>query len=203
MAKEKKEVIKKRYWSFVFYPESAPTDWKEILQETGLEIAISPLHDKDINPTGEEKKAHWHGILCYNGPQTFNAVKTLTDKLNAPIPKPLESVRGYYRYFTHMDNPEKYQYDEKDIQCINGFNIRAFMEMTRAEVNEAKKGIQQLIRDENIIEYCDLLDHLIDAELFDWLDVAYNNTMMLNAYIKSRKYKAQEQIREAMEALNL
>ncbi|WP_440138065.1 Rep family protein, partial [Staphylococcus aureus] len=21
-----------------------------------------------------------------------------------------------YRYFTHMDNPEKYQYDEKDIK---------------------------------------------------------------------------------------
>ena len=43
---------KKRYWAFVLYPESAPSDWKDILQSTGLVCAISPYHDKDINPDG-------------------------------------------------------------------------------------------------------------------------------------------------------
>ena len=47
---------KERYWSFILYPESAPENWKEILQETGLQIAISPLHAKYINPDGELKK---------------------------------------------------------------------------------------------------------------------------------------------------
>lgn len=46
----------KRYWAFVLYPESAPENWKDILQETGLSCCVSPLHDKDTNPTGEAKR---------------------------------------------------------------------------------------------------------------------------------------------------
>ena len=40
--------IKKRYWAMVLYPDSAPQNWEELLQETGLQCAISPLHDKDL-----------------------------------------------------------------------------------------------------------------------------------------------------------
>ena len=44
MAQDAKNV-KKRNWAFVAYPESMPTNWLEILQETGAPIAISPLHE--------------------------------------------------------------------------------------------------------------------------------------------------------------
>ena len=94
---------------------------------------------------------------------------------------------------THKDNPEKYQYDDKDIKPINGFNILNYIEMTKAEVAEHKRKIQQLIRDFDFKEYCDLLDFLADASDFDALDVAMNNTLMFNAYIKSRKFKLQEE----------
>ena len=57
--------VKKRNWTFVLYPESAPADWREQLQKTGLLCAISPLHDRDVNPDGEVKKAHYHVILIY------------------------------------------------------------------------------------------------------------------------------------------
>ena len=116
--------IKKRNWAFVLYPESAPKDWKEQLQQTGLSVAISPLHNKDLDPTNTPKKAHYHIILCYSGPTSYNVVKRLTDSLNQPIPIALEQVRGYYRYFTHIDNPDKYQYDEKEIFHLNGFSMR-------------------------------------------------------------------------------
>ena len=46
---------KNRNWTFLIYPESAPNDWFEILQNTGLPFAVSPLHDKDFNPTGDQK----------------------------------------------------------------------------------------------------------------------------------------------------
>ena len=127
--------MKKRNWAFVLYPESAPENWKELLQQTGLGIAISPLHNKDINPTGETKKAHYHIILTYDGPTTYNNVRSLTELLGQPIPQPLEQVRGYYRYLTHKDNPEKAQYDEKDIITYNGFNIQDFVELTSSEVS--------------------------------------------------------------------
>lgn len=184
------KILKKRNWAFVVYPESAPSDWIEQLQQRGVVGAISPLHDKDLNATGEPKKAHWHVIVTYEGPTAQSVVERLTERLNAPKPIPLEQVRGYYRYLTHKDNPEKAQYDEKDIQTLNGFDIRDFVEMTKSEVNAKIRIIQELIRTLDISEYADLLDYLMDNdELADEYDVAINHTILLNTYIKSRRYK--------------
>lgn len=181
--------IKKRNWAFVLYPESAPADWLEQLRLTGLQCAISPLHDIDLNPTGEPKKAHYHIILCYSGPTSYNVVKTLTDKLNQPIPQALEQVRGYYRYLTHKDNPEKAQYSESDIRTLNGFNISDYVELTKSEVIEIKKNLQQLIRNLDLLEYSDFMDYLQDNELNLEYDVASCNTYFFEKYITSRRNK--------------
>ena len=175
----------------VLYPESAPADWREQLSLTGLPCAISPLHDKDINATGEPKKAHYHIILCYDGPTTFNAVKRLTDALNSPIPQPLEQIKGYYRYLTHKDNPEKYQYVESDISTINGFNIADFEELTKSEIHHIKINLQNIVRGNDITEYSDLLDFLLDNEMMTEHEVASNHTLFINGYIKSRRFKKQ------------
>ncbi len=185
-----KKNVKKRNWAFVLYPESAPENWKEQLQLTGLPCVISPIHDKDVNPDGTPKKAHHHIILVYGSPTTYNNVKTLTDRLNQPIPQPLDQIRGYYRYLTHKDNPEKYQYDEKDIVSINGFDISDFVEISKSEVLEIKSKLQSLIRELNIIEYADLLDYIQDNGEKTEYDVASSNTIFFNTYIKSRRYKA-------------
>lgn len=184
---EKKENTKKRNWTFVLYPESAPQDWFERLKLSGLMSAISPLHDKDVNPTGEKKKAHYHVLLVYSGPTTYNAVAKFTASLNATIPQPLESLRGMYRYFTHKDNPEKYQYEESEIVTVNGFNIADLVELTKSEVNELKKNILKLVRDVNITEYSDLVDFLVDNEMTSEYDVAINNTFFFHTYITSRR----------------
>lgn len=151
--------------------------------------AISPLHDKDINPTGEAKKAHYHVLLVYSGPTTYNAVAKFTASLNATVPQALESVRGMYRYFSHKDNPEKYQYNESEIKCINGFNIADLVELTKSEVNELKRAVIQLIRDNDIREYATLVDVLMDAEMSAEYDVVVNNTFFFNSYIASRRYR--------------
>jgi len=180
--------VKKRNWAFVLYPESAPKDWREQLQKTGLQCAVSPLHDKDLNPTGEPKKPHYHVILCYSGPTAYNVVKRLTNgQLGQTIPQPLEQVRGYYRYLTHADNPEKAQYSKVDIQTLNGFDIREFVELTRSEVAKAKREILQLIRDNGITEYRVLMDILMDGGegTADMFDVASSNTLFFKAYLTS------------------
>ena len=52
--------IKKRNWAFVCYPESLPDNWQDILIESGIPFAISPLHDRDMNADNTEKKPHYH-----------------------------------------------------------------------------------------------------------------------------------------------
>lgn len=186
----KKSNVKKRNWVFVLYPESAPSDWVEQLRLTGLQCVISPLHDKDIDPTGEPKKAHHHIILCYAGPTSFNVVKQLTERLNQPIPQALEQVRGYYRYLTHKDNPDKAQYSDDDIRTLNGFNISDFVELSKSEVLEIKRKLQSLIREIEIFEYSDFMDYLLDNEMSLEYEVGSNNTYFFEKYISSRRNKA-------------
>lgn len=187
-----KENVKKRNWAFVLYPESAPADWREQLTKSGIQAAVSPLHDRDLNADGEPKKPHYHVILVYGNPTTYNNVKSFTNgKLGQTVPQPLEQVRGYYRYLTHEDNPEKEQYSKSDIQLINGFDIRDFVEMTKSEVTRYKRELLDFIRDNNLIEYSDLLDILLDGgeATADLFEVASNHTLFLTKYIASRRYK--------------
>lgn len=183
------KIIKKRYWAFCGYPESLPDDWKEQLIQTGLPCAISPLHDRDVNPTGETKKPHYHVILCYNGPTALSVVEKLTRQLGQPNPQAIENVKGYYRYLSHRDNPEKAQYDENEIETLNGFNVADYSDLTRSEVLEVKQKIIAIIRSCDIIEYCDLMDMLLDdGMMLEW-EVASSHTFFFEKYITSRRYK--------------
>lgn len=194
--KPKEDVIKSKFWAAEVYPDSAPEDWMDIIKISGLVAAISPIHDKDVNATGEPKKPHYHLILCWEGPTTLNnARKFVMGKLNGPTPFELKSVRGMYNYFTHRDNPEKYQYDEKDIVHINNFCLSDFVELTRREVDNTLKKIIKIINDVGISEYFSLMSFLDDNGLHDEWDVAKNNTFFLNTYITSKR-NAERQIAE-------
>lgn len=181
--------VKKRNWALVAYPESLPEDWRDMLVQTGLAIAISPLHDRDLDPTGEPKKAHYHLILCYPGPQTYNAVKTLADSLHCPIPQPLDSIRGYYRYFTHKDNPEKAQYQESDITTLNGWNLLDYQDLTRSELQAQILEIHTLVLNLDILEYSDLLDYLRENGQLTMYEVASTHTILFQSYLASRRHK--------------
>lgn len=180
-------MIKKRNWAFVLYEESAPENWKEILKLKGISFAVSPYHDKDINPDGTVKKPHYHIILCFGSPTTYNNVKSITDELSQPIPISLESVRGYYRYFTHKDNPEKYQYNDSEIELFNGFDVSDVL--NAFEVFQCLKQIQSMIIEKNIVEYCELLDYLLNQEFMELWNVACSHTLFLNTYITSKRNK--------------
>ena len=78
-AKRKREAQKRadakragrsRNWATVVYPESTPSDWQQVLADTHAYAMVSPLHDRDQNPDGTPKKAHWHVLV------QFDVVKT-------------------------------------------------------------------------------------------------------------------------------
>ena len=192
---EKPKKIKKgRNWAFVVYPESLPNNWQDIIYETGLPMAFSPLHDKDVNPDGTPKKPHYHVVCYYDSPTTYECVKeNVTDKLNGSFPIKLESLKGMYRYHIHQDNPEKYQYKDYERQFFNGFDVHRVGDYTYNEISNMLKEIQKFICVNGIVEYSDLLDILLDNEMYELWDVAKNNTLLLNTYISSRRYKTTQE----------
>lgn len=71
MAAEKTRDTRVRNFATVVYPESAPENWQDILSRHCVPAFISPLHDKDINPTGEPKKPHYHVVLMFEGKKSL------------------------------------------------------------------------------------------------------------------------------------
>ena len=105
---------KTRNWAFIVYPDSVPLGdnsgwWKEILRSQNIPMFISPLHTPVINSNDEhERKAHYHVIVMYDGPKTYKQAKELSLLVNGSNPIRIESLRGYARYISHLDNPEKH-----------------------------------------------------------------------------------------------
>lgn len=188
MSKSVTQNTKKRNWCAVAYPESAPDDWLDILRATGLPIAISPLHDKDVEGDGiTPKKPHWHIIMSWPGPTTFAVAKKLTDSIKATIPQALESIRGNYRYFTHKDDPDKAQYNDCDIQLVNGFNVQDFVEMTKSEVLQISKQLLRTIQDQGFVEHSHFMDWLMENGTPEEFDVARSSTYFFATYLTSRR----------------
>ena len=192
---EKLKNIKGRCWAFVCYPDSLPDDWVESVRNCGLPMAFSPLHDKDLNPTGEEKKPHYHVICYYENPTTANNVyNNVCKPLNATIPIKLESMRGMYRYHIHLDNPEKYQYNDSDREFFNGFDVSLVSSLTATEEFKLLRQIIIFINDNKIFEYSDLINILINNELFDMFEVACRKNSVLSTYISSKRNKSKDML---------
>ena len=163
---------KGRDWASCCYPESMPSNWLEILQDTKIQIAISPLHDKDLNPDNTPKKPHYHILFRFEGPTTKNRVKAICDSINAVNPIKIDSARGMYRYHIHIDNPEKYQYDDRDRILLNGFDTSNLNTFTEMEFDKMENDIIDLIEAIGITEYHDLLYYLRCNQYMNLLHIA-------------------------------
>lgn len=183
MTRNSSRTVKGRDWTFIVYPESAPTNWREILDETHMRWIESPLHDRDVDVDGEPKKAHWHIMLSADGPITENAVKKIIEPLNCTIPAKVGSGRGLVRYMIHMDNPEKFQYSADEIIPHNGAEVAPYFEMTKTNKMVALKEIMTYIYDNRVVNYADFLMVCIQHS-DDWFDIATNhNTLAINKMI--------------------
>jgi phenylpropionate dioxygenase-like ring-hydroxylating dioxygenase large terminal subunit len=180
-----------RNWLAEVYTDSAPENWRDILDETHLEWVEGPLHDKDVNPDGSTKKPHWHIILLFPSVQTFEQVKQITDSVHGPIPLPCKTVKGSIRYMVHKDHPDKFQYDWGDIKCHGGADLNDLCAPTHTERLQIQQDILTFSRESGIVEFSDLVNHCIDEGLHEWLNILLNfSTLSITAYLRSARHKA-------------
>ena len=178
-----------RNWALIVYPDSAPENWREIINSWHIAWAHSPLHDKDINPNSEEdKKAHWHVVLLFDSVKSFDQVRELTSVLNCPIPQQVNSIIGTVRYFIHLDNPEKYQYPRDEICSFGNIDIDEILKPSKSMVVSFVKQIQNLLVEHNIYEFSDAAEFLQEAHP-DLFETFFTHTFYFTSYLKSRFYK--------------
>lgn len=121
------------------------------------------LHDKDCyledifeddkktikHNKGDIEKAHFHVLISFHHPHTFTAVKKLfTTEVDKPRVEVVRDMVAQYRYLTHKDNPEKYQYPDRDIESndINYYEKLTIEGQKRDTDNIAESIINDLIR---------------------------------------------------------
>lgn len=176
-----------RNFATVVYPDSAPENWQEILSEQFVPAFISPLHDKDKNPTGEPKKPHWHVMLMFDGVKTIEQAAEIFQKIGGVGCEVVQSQRGYARYLTHMDNPEKQQYNAEDVRQLCGADYNGSIGL----VTDKYKAIGEMIdycEENGIVSYSELLKYC-RMERFDWFRVLCDNgTVVMKEYLKSKSW---------------
>lgn len=179
-----------RTWTFVLYPESAPENWKDIIDEMHLEWVQSPLHDKDKNATGESKKAHWHILILFQGKKSYDQVKEITDALDAPIPERCHNAKAMVRYMAHLDNPDKAQYDIADIKAYGGVDIAELLRPSSSERYTIINEMIAYIQGASITEFQDIVDYARLNEFDRWFPLLCDNSAyIVNQYIKSQRHR--------------
>lgn len=180
-----------RNWTFVAYPESAPQNWRDILDDEHIQWIESPLHDKDINADGEAKKPHWHILVMFEGKKSFEQVKELTEKIHATIPQKCASAKGLVRYMAHLDNPEKVQYDRGSIIGHGGADVSEYLKPTSSSRYQLISEMRQWINETDCVEFCDLFDYAAENHFDDWFPLLCDNSAyIMGEFIKSRRNRS-------------
>ena len=179
-----------RTWTFVVYPDSAPTDWRDILDSIMTPWVESPLHEFDVNPTGEVKKPHWHILMMFEGKKSFEQMKALLEPLNCPIPQIAHNAKGVVRYMAHLDNPEKHQYAASAIIGHCGADVAEFLKPTSACRYELIREMMSFVRVNGIVEFQDLVDYAMEERFDDWFPLLCDNSaFVVGNYIKSQRHR--------------
>lgn len=199
MAKPREPPAKSKYFCCILYPSSTTYDVDKIimaLAKEHLTFAVSPIHDKDIEEDGSPKKAHYHLLLAFSSATTLNNIRGWFNACGMPE-SDLHSVRvcasavGYYRYLTHKDNPQKAQYDDKDIRVFNDFDeiFKRFANTQSVKIDKLVR-IFQIVDELNTISFHRLIQFLMlnDRDLFKMLTSSSALAICVKEYQRSLEY---------------
>jgi hypothetical protein len=171
-----------RSFNFVFYPESAPENFREMISSWNVP-ALLVLHDKDQEPDGSDKKPHYHLLLVFSGMKSFSQVHELVDQLGSKVLEAAYDTRASARYLGHLDQPDKFQYG---IGALEAFSGAPVADLTIPTVDPTGE-ILDFVRDQGLVSYSALVDYCRDQRE-DWLKSVTGHTIFWLGYLKSANW---------------
>lgn len=176
-----------RNYATVVYPDSAPDNWMDILAEQFVPILISPLHDSDVNPDGEAKKPHYHVLIAYDNVKTIDQAKSLISLVNGVGCEIIQSLRGYARYLCHLDNPEKYQYNQDKVRALCGADYSNIIGLA-TDKYKALGEMQDFCEKYNVSSFY-ALSQYARKNRYDWYRILCDcGAIFMREHLKSRKW---------------
>ena len=158
MKKTEKIIEDNRYRNFMvlFYDESKHYEFDDVIFNLHSFKYYAYIKHQ---PESDEKLIHYHAFIHLDSACTESA---LANRLGIPVDKVqyVKNVRGGVRYLTHIDYPDKIQYDLNDVK-VSGLFKRKFL-----------KNFEDVKTEEEIIQ-----------DIYFWIDNCHFDT-----YIEKVKY---------------
>lgn len=194
---EKKVDNRARNFTVLLYPDSVntPENWLQILGELQIPMFVSPLHDKDIDISGELKKPHHHIILMFEGKKSIEQVKDIVSIVGAVAPPEIpgkssmivSSIRGASRYLCHLDNPDKALYDVGQVYSFGGADYSSIISLAQDKY-KALTEMEEFCEKYNVVSFFALARYA-SVHRTDWSRVLKDNgSVYMREYLQSRKW---------------
>lgn len=184
-----KRAGRSRNWATVIYPESAPSNWQQVLDDTHVYAMVSPLHDQDKNPGGEPKKPHWHVLVQFDVVKTQEQATDFFAQIGGVgAAERISNVRGYARYLCHLDNPEKAQYSPSDVLQLGGADYIGAIGLPTDRYAAIADMIDFCDRND-VISYAELLRYARSHNETWYRCLCDNGTMVIKEFLRSRYWE--------------
>lgn len=185
--KKTSSVSRTRNYATVVYPESAPSDWLDVLRGFCVSGFVSPFHDSDTNPDGEPKKPHYHVLLTFDGVKTPEQAKALFCQIGGVGCEIVQSVRGYARYLCHLDNPEKFQYNQDAVVCLSGADYSEIVGLA-SDKYRALAEMEEFCEKYDVMSFY-ALSRYATLHRSDWSRILKDcGAVYMREYLSSRKW---------------
>ena len=183
-----------RAWTAILYPESAAENWLDVLRDQLIVCLVSPLHDNDVLPTGEKKKEHYHLVLSFKNPTTYEKACEVFAAVNAVVPPEKEAkvkdFRQMARYLCHLDQPDKHRYEMTDVISIGSIDYQTLC-MSAADEDAMLDEIFEAM-DEYYLDSYPKVVRFTREKHPDWKTLVYRKyTRQISEYAKGLHYEAQ------------
>lgn len=186
------KIVKKRLWSTIVYPDSAPEDFVDIIASWLMPCALSPCHCADKETDFDyQSKPHYHLIMYYEGPVPEYQAQELSDQLSGCKVKAVKSFRAYTRYLIHLDHPEKEQFPHSMPLIFGGYDLSPITQdlSDDIEYNEVFSLIS-FIEENKITEPAELIHFCyVDKQFSDkYFRYILNRSHFIKMYLDSKRH---------------
>ena len=149
-----------RTFATTIYPESAPENFREIIEDLHIVGFLSPLHDSDRKKDGTYKKEHYHFITWFDGVQNVETVREMFKSFGGVGVEVVKHKKAYIRYLCHLDNHDKVEYNEEEVESFGPCNYKlesgGVKEFDKYEILDQ---IFEFIEEKDLFSFCKLLTY--------------------------------------------
>lgn len=197
--KDKPKDERTRNWTILVYEDSAPEDWRKIISDLHIPAFVSPYHDQDIRANGEEKKPHWHVVLCFKGKKSVGQIQAISDKLSGVHVDwehcAVGDLSGMVRYLVHFDDADKAQYAIEDIETFGGADVLTHFSEA-CDVDAAVGEMMDWLEEQGTTSFAALARYARQHKP-DWFRVlSSKRTVFIAQYCRSLQWEIDQKVEQ-------